>query len=220
MKYILIDLDGTITNPKIGITKSVQYALKHFNIQIEDLNSLCKHIGPPLREGFIEYYGFSEEEAEQAVKKYREYYEVTGIYENEEYEGIEELLRKLKVAGKTMIVATSKPEKFAKKVIEYFHLEEYFDDICGSNLDSSRAEKAEVIHYALEKNGITDLSQVVMVGDRKYDIMGAKIEGIASVGVLYGFGSPEELIEAGADQIVATVENLYDVLMDENNWNK
>lgn len=213
MDYILIDLDGTITNPKEGITKSVQYALRYMDIIIDDLDSLTKHIGPPLRNGFMEYYGFSEEESEKAIEKYREYYGEKGIYQNEVYDGMEHLLTRLKQAGKYLIVATSKPEELAVKVLENFHLEHYFDDICGATFDDRRDSKEAVIRYALEKNSITDLDRVAMVGDRKYDILGAKAVGITSIGVLYGFGSEEELTEAGADRIAASVEDVYDVIM-------
>lgn len=214
MDYILIDLDGTITNSKEGITKSVQYALRAMNIYIDDLDSLTKHIGPPLRNGFMEYYGFDEEKAERAVVKYREYYGEKGIYENEVYDGMESLLSRLKQAGKYLIVATSKPEELAVKVLESFHLEHYFDDICGATFDDRRASKDAVIKYAMEKNSITNLDRVVMVGDRKYDILGAKAVGIASIGVLYGFGSEEELRDAGADHIAATVDEIYDIIIE------
>jgi len=213
MDYILIDLDGTLTNPKEGITKSVQYALRSKNVFIDDLDSLTKHIGPPLREGFMKFYGFTEEEAEEVVEKYREYYREQGINENEVYDGIESLLTRLKQAGKYLIVATSKPEEFAIKVLESFHLDHYFDDICGATLDGSRDNKEAVIRYALEKNSITALDRVVMVGDRKFDVLGAKAFGIASIGVLYGFGSEEELVEAGADRIAATVDEVYDIII-------
>lgn len=214
MDYILIDLDGTITNPKEGITKSVQYALRSMNVFIDDLDSLTKHIGPPLRDGFMEFYGFSKEEAEKAVVKYREYYGEQGIHENEVFDGMEALLTRLKQMGKYLIVATSKPEELAIQVLEHFHLDQYFDDICGATFDDSRADKEAVIRYALEKNSVTDLESVVMVGDRKYDILGAKAVGIASIGVLYGFGSEEELTEAGADRIAATVDDVFHMIMD------
>jgi phosphoglycolate phosphatase len=214
MDYILIDLDGTITNPKEGITKSVQYALQAMGIMIDDLDSLTKHIGPPLRDGFMEYYGFSEEMAEKAVTKYREYYNVRGINENKVYEGMEKLLTRLKQAGKYLIVATSKPEELAIRVLESFHLDQYFDDICGATFDSSRSTKADVIKYAIKKNAINNLDRVVMVGDRKYDILGAKEVGIMSIGVLYGFGSEEELREAGADHIATKVEDVYDIIIE------
>lgn len=214
MDYILIDLDGTITNPKEGITKSVQYALRAMNIYIDDLDSLTKHIGPPLRDGFMEYYGFNKEEAERAVEKYREYYGEKGIHQNELYDGMERLLTRLKQAGKYLIVATSKPEELAVKVLESFHLEHYFDDICGATFDDRRDSKEAVIKYAMEKNSITNPDSVVMVGDRKYDILGAKAVGITSIGVLYGFGSEEELMDAGADHIATTVEDIYDIVLE------
>lgn len=213
MDYILIDLDGTISDPKEGITKSVQYALQTMNVFIDDLDSLTKHIGPPIKDGFMEFYGFSEEEAVAATKVYRKHFAENGIYKNELYEGMESFLTRLKQAGKYLIVATSKPEDLAVKVLESFHLEQYFDDICGATYDDSRADKEAVIKYALEKNSITDLDKAVMVGDRKYDILGAKAAGITSIGVLYGFGSKEELVEAGADYIAADVEELYDIII-------
>lgn len=213
MDYILMDLDGTITNPKSGITRSVQYALKAMGIIVDDLDSLSKHIGPPLKDGFIEYYGFNEEEADKAVEKYREFYNIHGIFDNEPYEGMEHLLSGWKAAGKNILVATSKPEPLARRILEHFQLDGYFTDICGATFDDQRSRKDEVIRYALDKNGIADKSRVVMVGDRKYDTAGAREVGIASIGVLYGFGSEEELLTAGTDRIVATVEELYQTVM-------
>ncbi|WMJ85567.1 HAD family hydrolase [Anaerocolumna sp. MB42-C2] len=214
-QYILFDLDGTITNPKEGITKSIQYALHRMGIEVEDLDSLCKHIGPPLKYGFMEYWGFGEEEAEHGVDLYREYYSATGIYENYEYEGIKELCESLSNSGKKLIMATSKPEKFARIIMEHFHLDTYFFDICGASMDNKRCEKGDVIRYALDKNHITDLEQVVMVGDRLHDIKGAWENNIDSIGVLYGFGSREELVKAGAGKIVETVEDLKILLLED-----
>ena len=213
MKYVLMDLDGTITNPKLGITKSVQYALKAKNIEVEDLDSLCKFIGPPLVDSFMQFYGFTEQEAEESVDKYREYYTDKGIFENEVYPGMEDLLDNLKQAGKVVIVATSKPEAFARQILEHFLIDGYFDDICGATMDRSRTTKEEVIRYALLKNGITDLPSTVMVGDRKFDIEGAKTVGISSMGVLFGFGSREELEKAGCDRIAETVEEILDIVI-------
>lgn len=215
MKYILMDLDGTITNPKLGITKSVQYALRANDIIVEDkdLDTLCKHIGPPLKNSFLEFYGFSEDRADRAVKKFREYFIDKGIFENEVYPGMEELLTKLKAADKILIVATSKPEELAVRILEHFNLSQYFDDICGATFDDQRSQKDEVIRYALDKNGITEYDQTIMVGDRKHDIQGAKAVGLDSIGVLYGFGSREELTLAGAGHIAGSIKELYEVIM-------
>ncbi len=213
MKYILFDLDGTLTNPMLGITKSIQYALSNKGINITDRNSLMKYIGPPLRASFIEF-GFNEEEAEELIAKYREYYSVKGLYENEVYDGIEALLCRLKGEGKKLYTATSKPEHFAKIILEHFKLDQYFEDICGATMDNSRGTKEEVIRYALGKNEVVDLKEVVMIGDRKHDIEGAKRVGIASIGVLFGYGSRDELTEAGADRLAETVEEIYDIVAD------
>jgi phosphoglycolate phosphatase len=213
-QYILFDLDGTITNPKEGITKSVQYALHHMGIEVEDLDSLCKHIGPPLFDSFMEFWGFTEEEAKRAVKLYREYFTEKGMYENYVYEGIEDLLNSLKNAGKKIYMATSKPEKFAKMIAEYFHLDKYFHDICGASMDNSRIKKGDVIRYALDKNQLTDYNRIVMVGDRLHDIKGAGENQIDSIGVLYGFGTRAELEQAGAGHIVKTVSDLKNLLLE------
>lgn len=213
IKYIFIDLDGTITDSQEGITKSIQYALRKMGINIEDLNSLRRHIGPPLRDSFMEYYNFDKDKLEEVVKYYREYYVEKGIFENEVYVGMKEMFEKLSSTGKKLIVATSKPEVFAKKIMEHFDLAKYFTEICGSSMDGSREKKGDVIRYALEKNHITELEQVVMVGDRFHDIVGAKENGLASIGVLYGFGNRKELEEAGAGQIAETVKDLEEILM-------
>ncbi|MDF2587069.1 MAG: phosphatase [Anaerocolumna sp.] len=213
IKYILFDLDGTITNPKEGITKSIQYALKAMGIEVNDLDSLCKHIGPPLKDGFKEFWGFDEMKANLAVEKYRERYVDTGIYENYEYEGISDLFATLTEKGYQLIVATSKPEKFAKQIMEHFDLSKYFRDVCGSSMDSTRSKKGDVIRYALEKNQITNPEEVIMVGDRYHDILGAKENGIPAIAVLYGFGNREEFITHGADYIIETVQELKSLLI-------
>lgn len=212
--YILFDLDGTISDPKIGITKSVAYALNYFQIATENLNSLCKFIGPPLKNSFIEYYGFNNEEANLAVVKYREYYAVRGIYENTIYSGVEELLQKLKTRNKVLIVATSKPIVYATKILEYLKLLQYFDFISGSELNGERTQKSEVIEYALKQNNIDDLSSVIMIGDREHDIYGAAQVGIDSIGVLYGYGNKDEFEKAGASFIIDSVEDLKLFLME------
>lgn len=208
-KYILFDLDGTLTDPGIGITNSVMYALKKFNIAVEDRASLYKFIGPPLLESFEKYYDMSKEESEQALKYYREYFRPHGLYENEVYDGVEDLLKALKEQGKVLIVATSKPEEFAVEILKHFKLEKYFDFTAGATMDEKRVKKADVIAYALEECGISDLASAIMVGDREHDILGAKQVGLDSIGVLYGYGDHEELETAGATYIA---ENADDIL--------
>lgn len=207
-QYILFDLDGTLTDPMVGITKSVQYALRYYGIEEPDLKTLCPFIGPPLRDSFMEFYGFSQEQASEAIAKYREYFSKTGLYENMEYPGIRDLLARLKAMGRNLYVATSKPELFAKQILEHFRLTEYFDFIGGADLDETRVRKGDVIRYVLEENKITDRTQVVMIGDREHDILGARENGIASVGVLYGYGSFEELSASGADELADSIQAL------------
>lgn len=213
-KYILFDLDGTITDPKEGITKSVAYALSKFGIKVDSLNELCKFIGPPLKDSFIEYYNFNDDESEKAIKYYREYFSDRGIYENQVYKGFEDILISLKENNKVLIVATSKPTIFAQKILEHFNLRKYFSFVSGSNLDGTRVKKSEVIQYALERNNIKDLSEVIMIGDRKHDVYGAKEIGIESIGVLYGYGDYEELYDNGANYIVNNVEELRKLIME------
>ena len=205
---ILFDLDGTLTDSGPGITNSVAYALKKWDITENDINILKKFVGPPLDASFTKYYGFSKEKCLQAIQYYREYYLAKGIYENRVYDGIEGLLKWIRDTGRRAIVATSKPEPSAIHVLEYFHIDSYFDIIAGATMDGSRVEKSDVIRYALDRAGIRDLSGVVMVGDRENDIQGAKVNGLDSIGVLYGYGSREELEAAGAMQIAETVEDL------------
>lgn len=211
-KYVLFDLDGTLTNSELGITKSVQHALKKFGIEVEDRTVLRPFIGPPLGESFQVYYGMSKEDSERAIEYYRERFSVKGLYENEVYEGVEKMLQDLKESGKKLILATSKPEKFTMLILEHFDLLKYFDFVAGATMDGSRGEKADVIRYALEISGIEDKSEAIMVGDRKFDILGAKENGLASIGVLYGFGDRVELTEAGADYIVEKAEDIVKVL--------
>lgn len=210
---ILFDLDGTLTDPGIGITNSVAYALEKYNIHVEDKASLYKFIGPPLLDSFAKYYGFSLEESQKAVDYYREYFGPKGIYENEIYEGVRELLVELKQTGKKIVLATSKPEKYAIEILRYFELDKYFDFVAGALMDETRTKKAEVIAYALENCKTKDLSQIIMIGDREYDILGAKQMGVDSIGVLYGYGNQEELVNAGATYIVENVKEIYDLVI-------
>ena len=212
-KYILFDLDGTITDSALGITNSVKYALNKLNAPIPPYETLCKFIGPPLLDGFRDFCGFDNEKAHTAVNLYREYYKETGIFENAVYDGIPELLKALKESGKRVILATSKPEKFAKRILEHFGLMQYFHLAAGASMDETRNNKDAVIAYALKECDINDKSFAVMVGDRHHDIDGAKVNGISCVGVLYGFGNREELEAAGADYIAEDINALYKILL-------
>lgn len=206
---IFFDLDGTLTDPGLGITNSVMYALKKFNIEVEERTDLYKFIGPPLRESFSMFYGFSDEDSELAVGYYREYFKEKGLYENKVYDGITDLLMQLKERGKSLVVATSKPELFAIEILKHFKLYDYFDFIAGSTMDTTRNKKADIIKYALESCNISDKSSVIMVGDREHDIIGAKQNGLDSIGVLFGYGNRDELEKAGATFIA---EKPLDVL--------
>ena len=213
--HIFFDLDGTLTDPALGITNSFIHALKYYGLPIPSFEELCKLIGPPLPYSFESTFGFDHDKAMQAVAKYREYFSTKGLYENKVYSGIPGLLQSLKEKGKHLVVATSKPEEYSIKIIEHFGLSKYFDFVCGSLMDESRSKKAEVIAYALERCGLTesDKSSVLMVGDRFHDIEGAKANGLKSCGVLFGYGSLAELENAGADYIANSVKELLKVVI-------
>ena len=205
--YLLFDLDGTLTNPGEGITNSVAYALKKWGIEVEDKKELYTFIGPPLSESFAKYYGFSEDDSLKCVEYYREYFGVTGIFENTVYPGIHELLSSLKKSGKILVLATSKPQQYAERILEHFDLDKYFDYVSGASMDESRNKKGDVIRYALENFDI-DVKKAVMIGDRKHDILGAIENSLPSIGVLYGYGDREELEFAGADYIAENVNDI------------
>lgn len=211
-KTVLFDLDGTLTDPGLGITNSIIYALKKFNIEVEDRTSLYKFIGPPLRESYAKYYHFSDEEITRAVAYYREYFSVKGIYENVLYDGIAKLLGKIQDSGRKVVLATSKPEEFAAEILRYFHIDQYFDFVAAATMDGARNSKAAVIAHALKSCDIADLASTVMIGDREYDINGAKAAGIDSIGVLYGYGSREELQSAGATYIAEHVTDIMSLI--------
>lgn len=211
-KTVLFDLDGTVTDPGLGITNSVMYSLEKFGIKAEDRTSLFKFIGPPLKESYAKYFHFSDEDIDRAVVYYREYYSEKGIFENVLYDGIPETLDRIKSSGRQVILATSKPEPFAFKILEHFRIDRYFDFVAGSTMDETRVQKADVITYALESCGITDLSSAVMIGDREHDIYGAKKARLHSIGVLYGYGGREELQNAGATYIAERVEDILSLL--------
>ena len=211
---ILFDLDGTLTDPGIGITNSVMYALRHFGVEVPPREALYPFIGPPLDESFIKYFGMSQEKALEAIEVYREYFSTKGLLENQVYDGIEELLCSLKREGKRLLVATSKPEVFSVKILEHFGLAKYFDVISGALLHPPKGYgKADVIRDAMKRGSISDLDGVVMVGDRKHDIIGAHSVGIPAIGVLYGYGDREEHLQCGADYIAENISRLKELLI-------
>lgn len=211
-EYIFMDLDGTISDPKEGITKAVAHALSYYGIRVENLDTLEKFIGPPLLDSFRDFYGFSEERSREAIEKYREYFGSQGLFENVLYDGMRELLSEAVSLGKKLVIATSKPEVYTEKILKYFDIEKYFLFAAGSTLDGSRSKKGDVIRYALDSLKIR-ADQAVMVGDRKHDVIGAKENGLYSIGVLYGYGDRKELETAGADCIVTDVEELKEKLI-------
>ncbi len=207
-KYILFDLDGTVMDSAEGITNSVAYALKRWNIEVASNTELQGFVGPPLHASFEKYFGFSPEQALEAVDEYRVYYRKQGIYEQYVYEGIPELLAELRARGKKIILATSKPEDFAKHILEHFGLIHYFDLVAGASMDSSRTKKSLVIEYALEQFGVTDTSECIMVGDRDLDVIGARAHGIDCIGVLYGYGDLTEMEACEAKYIAPAVSDI------------
>lgn len=215
-KYILFDLDGTLTDSHEGIIKSARYALESEGIIENDDEVMKKYIGPPLVDSFQNFHGLSSEQANKALLKYRERYNTIGLYENEVYEGIEECVKKLKASGKVLALATCKPEGLAKKIMEHFNLAQYFEVMCGS-LDDTRKYKIDVIEEVFrqlkELHSDFNKDEAIIVGDRKYDIIGGKQADIKSVGVRFGFAEKGELEEAGADYIVDTVDSLADFVL-------
>ena len=208
-EYILFDLDGTLTDPGVGITNSVEYALNKFNIKIDDKTTLYNFIGPPLIDSFMKYYNMSYQDGLKAVEYYREYFGVTGIFENTLFEGIPNLLSKIKKSERKIALATSKPEQYAVRILEHFDLTGYFDFIGAATMDETRSKKSDVIKYTLDNLSVSDRSKVIMIGDRHHDIEGANKNGIDSVGVTFGYGDRNELEKAGANYIA---ENINDIL--------
>ncbi len=207
---IIFDLDGTVIDSSVGITSSVAYALRHYGIEA-DRDMLLRFIGPPLVQSFEKIYGFSNEQAMQAQRIYQEYYAQQGIWDCHLYEGMEQLLTALQSKGKNMLLATSKPEIYTLRIMDYLNIRRFFHCVTGSDLEGFHADKAGIIAKVLENCRITDLSKVLMIGDREFDILAAKKIGIRSLGVLYGFGSKDELEKAGADYIVRTVEEIEQI---------
>jgi len=212
-KYILFDLDGTLSDSAPGITRSVAYALEKFGIY-EKAEDLGYFVGPPLIDAFRERYSMTTEQADDAIKYFRKRFQTKGIFENEPYNGVGELLRTLHAAGKKLILATSKPEKFAYEILERYDFAKYFTFIGGACMDEkTRMHKDEVIAYCLKECDICDVSECIMVGDRSHDVEGAKKFGIPTLGVLYGYGSEQELTNAGAIAVFDTPDALCRYLL-------
>lgn len=214
-KTVLFDLDGTITDSEPGIIACVQHALRQFGIEVEDPKTLRPFIGPPLRDSFRDYFHMTPEEAEQATEFYRQRYAPIGKFECSVYPGIPQLLRRLHETGRTVILATSKPEGFAREILEHFDLLQYFDLIGGATLDGSRDTKEAVLQYILDSGRVPDRQDAVMIGDTKFDMIGAAAFSLPAVGVLYGFGSRQELEENGALFLARDAAELERYLFEE-----
>ena len=212
-KSILFDLDGTLTDSGEGIMNCAIYALEYYGLPIPSREELRTIVGPPLHQSFVRF-GVSEAEAENAVEKYRERYVPIGAYENTPYPGIRELLEKLQKEGHRLYVATSKPEGMSIDILKHFDLDKYFTRICGASMDTSRSSKDAVIAYLLHECGAQE--NAVMVGDTAFDVLGAKAHGIPTIGVSWGYGTVEDMEQAGAAAIVHTMDALYEALVKED----
>jgi len=208
---LLFDLDGTLTDSTEGILNCLIYAIERMGFEVpEDTNIF---LGPPIRQSFAEFLGMNGEQVDEAVRIFRERYSDTGLFENRVYDGIPGMLERLKSGGKRLMVATSKPQVYAVRIFERFGLAQYFEIVGGAELDGSRDYKDEVIEYVLAKAGITDRSTVLMIGDRRQDVLGAHKTDIECMGILWGYGSVEELTHAGADYIARTPQEAADMLL-------
>ncbi len=212
-KIIFFDLDGTLTDSGEGIMNSLKYALKKLGINCNDESVLRTFVGPPIKEHAQEIFGVTKEDSDKLLTYYREYFVLKGMYENSVYNGVEEVLKNLKKASKILAVATSKPEVHAKEILRHFGLLDYFGYVVGATLDGKISEKIDVIKTALFRAKI-DGKNAVMVGDRKYDINGGKVFNMLTVGVTYGYGSEEELINANADYVAKSANELEKILME------
>ncbi|MBP3308981.1 MAG: HAD-IA family hydrolase [Clostridia bacterium] len=212
---VAFDLDGTLSDPMRGLTSGFRYAFRKMKIDYGDEGVLKSFIGPPLRDEWMKRYSLTRERAEEAVAYFREYYSIYGWWDNDLYEGIPELLSALKAAGKRIVLATSKPDVHSRKILARFNLTPYFDFSEGASFDTSREKKSDVLSYALSRVGVSEreLDGVIMVGDTKYDIDGAREVGVKSVGVLWGYGTRDDLLSHGADFLARNVDELYKILL-------
>ena len=210
--HIIFDLDGTLSDPGIGITNSIMYSLKKFGIEAER-SALFKFIGPPLRESFSVYYGFGKDQAEQAVVYYREYFSEKGMYENELYPGIYELLAELSLRNRKLYVATSKPQEYSLRILEHFGILQFFTLVSGSNMDGTMSAKSDLINRIVPLINDSELIETIMIGDRRYDIEGAKHHNIDSAAVLYGYGERFELEDVKPTYLIENTEKLASLLL-------
>ncbi|NKB57548.1 MAG: HAD hydrolase-like protein [Alphaproteobacteria bacterium] len=211
MSTIFFDLDGTLTDPKEGIARCIQYALETLGAPAPDTDDLLWCIGPPLKASLARLLDGDEDAAGQALALYRERFTETGLYENAVYDGISDVLSALQADGHSLFVATSKPHVYAERIVSHFELDGFFETVFGSELDGTRADKSELLAYASERIGI-DVSDAVMIGDREHDMIGARNNGLLGIGVLYGYGTQEELQAAGAQRLVASPGSLLAAL--------
>ena len=208
-RALFFDLDGTLTDPREGILNSIQYAADFYGVRT-DRNDLYKYIGPPLKDTFTEL--ISADKAMEAILKYRERFDAGGgLFENTIYPNVEETLRKLKDMGYILCTASSKPQVFVERILDHFDIAKYFDYIGGASLDEKRSEKSDVIRYVLDLAGIRN-DEVLMIGDRKFDLIGAREMNMDAVGVLYGYGDYEELSGEPNIALINNIEELLDVL--------
>ena len=208
---IMFDLDGTLVNSEEGVTKSVQYALNAFGIEENNQDNLRRFIGPPLVDAFMNFYDMTEEDALSSVKKYRERYSKIGVYENELFDGVINLLKTLKDSGKKLALATSKPHVFAREVLKSFNLTEFFDILVGAEFDGTRNDKADVIEEVLRQAG--EYKNPIMIGDRKHDVEGARKNGVDFIGVSFGFAPEGEFKEFGVDKVADNFKELLEFLL-------
>ena len=218
LKYVLFDLDGTLTESGPGIMNAAKIALNHFGIEENNVENLHKFVGPPLTESFGHRYGMNEADTQEAIAVFRKYYNVTGIYENSVFEGIQEMLQQLKSNGLLLSIASSKPRPMIDIVVDHFDIRKYFDVIVGCELDGTRSQKKEVVDEVIRLFGELSgddavLEHSIMVGDRMYDVNGARECGLECIGVTYGYGTRQELQEAGAAYIVDSVNELGEKLL-------
>ena len=211
---LLFDLDGTLTNPKEGITRSVQHALRHFGIEVADPDTLTPYIGPPLIPSFMEFHGLTQEQALEALQVYRQRFSTVGLFENEVLDGVPEMLRALKQNGRFVAVASSKPEPYVIRILEHFDLLQYFDEVVGASMDEKRSAKKDIIEEALRRMGKAPGDRdILMIGDRMHDVEGAQLCGLDSLGIYTGFAPEGELEDAGATYVFHTIRDMADFLL-------